>query len=438
MLDKVKVPRHTPTADQFIKDLEIRDGQYQIIDSDVKGLCIRVHPSGRKTWLFRYNVKIGNTWRGRAINLGTFKNSTNSSEGLTTSKARQQAAKYKFDLRHNNIDPLEEKERIANERLSSELALTINGLFDIWFKAEISQRKDGGNEAKRMMEKDVLPYIGSCPINDVKKIDVANIISIVKKRSERMSYAVFSLVRQMFTYAVERDFLEFDPTYGIKKSKVGSKGNIRERYLTDTEIVELFTLLPSSGLLPQYQLALKIQLGTCTRIGELSKAKWKNVDLVNRTWLIPESDSKNGRKHKIWLSDFLLTQFKRLHQLNGHTKWCFPNKSLTSHLSTRTISKHVVDRQKTADTRIKSRTQKFDSLKLTTEGDEQWRPHDLRRTGATIMVRIGVIGEVIERCLNHTEQNRLKKTYLQYDYWSEMKSAWNELGKILENIDCRC
>jgi hypothetical protein len=30
-----------------------------------------------------------------------------------------------------------------------------------------------------------------------------------------------------------------------------------------------------------------------------------------------------------------------------------------------------------------------------------WTPHDLRRTGATMMGELGVMGEGIERCLNH-------------------------------------
>ena len=41
----------------------------------------------------------------------------------------------------------------------------------------------------------------------------------------------------------------------------------------------------------------------------------------------------------------------------------------------------------------------------------RWGPHDLRRTGATMMVMLGVLPEVAERCLNHTEQNRVKRIH---------------------------
>jgi integrase len=435
MLDKVRIPRNTSTADRFIRDLEKQETQYQVSDSDVKGLYIRIYPSGQKVWMYRYNVKSGDKWRDRSIKLGGFRTKANSSEGLTTTKARQQASAYKVDIQNKNIDPQEEKRKKAKQRREAELEITVNQLFDHWLSDEVSKRKDGGAEVERMFNKDVLPFIGKHSIKDVRKRDIAKINSRVKQRSDRMANMVFSLVRQMFTYAVMQDYLEFDPTYGIKKSKVGTKGNIRERFLNDDEIRELFEALPKSDLQCQYQLAVKIMLGTCCRVGELSKARWDNVDFEKRIWTIPEIDSKNGKKHKVWLSDFVLDQFKVLYTNSGETPWCFPSRSGDSHINNRTISKHVTDRQKTQETRIKSRTPCYDSLLLHSDSGEVWKPHDLRRTGATIMVRYKVVGEVVERCLNHLEQNRLKKTYLQYDYWDEMQNAWDLLGEKLEALD---
>ena len=63
-----------------------------------------------------------------------------------------------------------------------------------------------------------------------------------------------------------------------------------------------------------------------------------------------------------------------------------------------------------------------------------WTPHDLRRTGASIMTQLRVLPDVADRCLNHIEPNKLKRTYLRYDYDIEMKEAWIVLGKHLEMI----
>jgi len=64
----------------------------------------------------------------------------------------------------------------------------------------------------------------------------------------------------------------------------------------------------------------------------------------------------------------------------------------------------------------------------------KWTPHDLRRTGATIMTALGILPEVAERCLNHTEENKVKRTYQRHSYSKEMSAAWHKLGHHLEML----
>ena len=74
---------------------------------------------------------------------------------------------------------------------------------------------------------------------------------------------------------------------------------------------------------------------------------------------------------------------------------------------------------------ISRRSQYFDALQLSCG---YWTPHDLRRTGASLMVKLGVMPDVADRCMNHLEQNKVKRTYLRYDYAKEMREAWVTLG----------
>ncbi len=48
------------------------------------------------------------------------------------------------------------------------------------------------------------------------------------------------------------------------------------------------------------------------------------------------------------------------------------------------------------------------------------------------MGELGVSGETIERCLNHVEQNRLKRTYQRQRNEQAMANAWQLLGDRLE------
>ncbi|MOA58749.1 hypothetical protein D3C78_1831970 [compost metagenome] len=48
------------------------------------------------------------------------------------------------------------------------------------------------------------------------------------------------------------------------------------------------------------------------------------------------------------------------------------------------------------------------------------------------MTALGVLPEVAERCLNHTEENKVKRTYQRHSYAKEMAEAWRLLGDRLE------
>lgn len=50
------------------------------------------------------------------------------------------------------------------------------------------------------------------------------------------------------------------------------------------------------------------------------------------------------------------------------------------------------------------------------------------------MTALGVLPEVAERCLNHTEDNKVKRIYQRHSYTVEMTAAWNLLGEYLEML----
>ena len=101
-------------------------------------------------------------------------------------------------------------------------------------------------------------------------------------------------------------------------------------------------------------------------------------------------------------------------------------------MCSKTITKQVADRQRGENSPMSNRTKQTDSLML---AGGQWRPHDLRRTGATIAVELGISPEAVERCLNHTEQSKIKRIYQRASYASEKKRAWQMLGDKLARLE---
>jgi integrase len=305
--------------------------------------------------------------------------------------------------------------------------LSVKVLFDFWSGIELKNRSDGGFEARRAFDRDVFPLIGDMAVADVKKAHIQNVADTMMQREVvRMTKRVLSDLRQMFGFAMDRDYVEADPTARIKKAKIGPDGE-RDRVLSEAELMVFLNKITAAGLAETSQCALLLQLATVTRIGETLSACWKNVDFERRQWVLPIT--KNGKAHTVWLSDFALRQFERLHIITGTTEWVFPNTKLNGAIDPKTVTKQVADRQRESGGQLVGRTKLIDSLAL---ARGQWRPHDLRRTGASEMATLGAPSDVIEKCLNHTEENKMKRIYQRTQYEGPMREAWKLWGDRLD------
>ncbi|TVO53078.1 tyrosine-type recombinase/integrase [Denitromonas halophila] len=431
-----------------LNDRLIRAAKHEDDDkflSDGSGLYLRVRKSGGKYWLYRYKVGTRTRW----FDLGMY-------PSLSLADARAEATRLTAD-RKQGIDPVAERERETMEREAAANAqaealeaqnarITVSGLFKRWAEVDLIRRKDGGAEVRRMFEKDVLPTLGALPVEDVRKGHVTGVTDALLARGvPRMAKVIFSLMRQMFRFAVDRDIIEFEPTSAIRKAKIGGKDTERDRVLSEGEIKALARQLPTSAASASTQCAVWLALSTCCRIGELLGARWEHVDLNTGTWRIPAENSKNSKEHTVFLSAFALTQFEQL-KATANAKlaearkkspdaqpcpWIYPNRQGDAPVCPKTVTKQLGDRQREGKAPMSRRVKVERASSLTLSGG-RWTPHDLRRTGATMMVALGVIPEVAERCLNHTEENRVKRTYQRHSYENEMHEGWRLLGERLE------
>ncbi len=355
--------------------------------------------------------------------------------------ARQLLAAGKDPNKEKHIANLDKKaeqaEAVAKAQLriahveAQQARITVLDLFERWATVELIRRKDGGKEIRRMFQKDVLPKLGQLAVEDVRKGHITAITDVLLARGvTRMAKLIFSLIRQMFRYAVDRDIIEHDPTASIRKARIGGKTTERDRVLSEEEIRDLSLQLPSAKIATTTECALWLVLSTGCRIGELLRAEWKDVKADSGAWVIPAENSKNGKPHTVYLSDFALRYFKALQAINGSSSWCFPNRLGNAHVCVKTVTKQLGDRQLAENTTpLSGRSSQTDALYLS---GGKWTPHDLRRTAATLMTALGVLPDVAEKCLNHTEESRVKRTYQRYNYDAEKREAWQLLGNRLK------
>lgn len=393
---------------------------------------------------FDYNYR-GSNGRTRSISCGSWPK-----QSLKSIRNTRDAFRVVID---SGNDPADQKaivklkveadraEAIAFEKSRlSELAiqsarLTVVGLFDIWQSTALKSRKDKGAEVRRMFEKDVFPAIGQMAVEDIKKGHIAAMLDKIKTRGvSRMVNMILSLTRQMFLFAVSRDHIEADPTAALKKKDFGGKEVERDRYLTEKEIRELSSNMKAGKLTQPTTLAMWIMLSTMCRVGELSKAKWSHIDWNKKTWFIPAENSKNGDEITVLLSKFSLQKFEQLADFKLSNRWLYPasrpdSKGAEIHINEKSITKQIRDRQRVKP--LKGRTQCTSALLLT--GGE-WTPHDLRRTGATLMGDLGVDENIIDRCQNHKQPDAMKRVYQRSKREAEMATAWQLLGDRLAEL----
>ncbi|WP_323011276.1 tyrosine-type recombinase/integrase [Castellaniella sp.] len=357
---------------------------------------------------------------------------------------------------------------IAAAEATRKAALMVIDLYNDWIENGVA-RKDGNAELARLFSKDVLPVIGC---KELRLLTDAHIREMLRKQRKRgvirQTIITFSDLRQMLAWGEKRQpwrglLVDGNPAdlVDIEKLIPDDYTEERNRVLLPEEIRELADIFTRTTaeyeaapagkkydyqrpLQRETQIALWLCLGTLCRIGELLMAKPEHVDLDKDTWFIPRSNTKGRRQqkqeHTVLLSPFTKRLFQELKDLVGDAKWLFPARNKVgeeSHICLKTVSRQVGDRQTQFKKRSKplSHRRHDDSLVLGGGKNGEWTPHDLRRTGATMMQEIGIGLDIIDRCQNHVMPgSKVRRHYLHYDYATEKAEAWKRLGERIEEI----
>lgn len=404
--------------DRAIKAARAKKREYLLADGE--NLYLRVRPDGVKTWFYIYRLGGKRPKHG----LGIYPD-------VGLQDVRKKAAECRV-LVAKSIHPADEAIRSENENLEKQQQLsarfTVRSFFYEWQKRELSiRRKDKGAVVEVTFERNVFPQFADYPLDTISRKDIHGLMDkIVERGALRTANVVRAELRQMFSFALDREVVQNDPTARIKKVPGGDKKG--ERYLQETEVKELFIKLPESGLTERLQTAVRLLLATGVRVGELSRAQWKHVDLVNGLWKIPSENVKTKVEHLVHLSPFAVDCFKSLPRFEGNP-YVLTGREGFTHLNVQTICKAVRDRQRTKQ--LSGKTTNTTGLILT---NGEWTPHDCRRTSASLLQGLGFRGEVIKGCLNQKPGDRITETYQRHELMEERKDAFTKLGELLSKI----
>ena len=386
-------------TDKAIAALRPRSQRYEKWDGG--GFGIRISPSGAKSWTWVYHFES----RSRRLTLGTY-------PGVGLADARLKLAEAR-KLLQQGIDPgSRQVEARRAERSAESLAEVAEAYLEKWARP----RKRSAAEDERILRKDVLPSWGRRKANDISRRDVIGLLDrIVDRGSPIAANRTLAIVRRMFGWALSSDIILAHPCTGVKAP---GKETRRDRVLKADEIAAFWRALddPELPIAKPIRLALKLQLTTAQRKGEIIKAEWPEFDLNNRVWTITADKAKNALPHRVPLSRLALTLLEEILAIApGHTgPWLFPSRRKNAPVTAGAV-----------DTVMRKHGNAL--------GTGDATPHDLRRTAASHMTSIGVSRVVVAKVLNHAEPS-VTAVYDRHSYDREKRAALDEWGARLAEI----
>jgi integrase len=385
-------------TDRSIRALTTSEKRYIEWKDGGGGLGLRVTPNGRKTFIYMYRFD----GRPRMMTLGVYPKTT-------LADAHQDHASA-LKLLERGKDPGEKKVEANRE---ARQALTVSQLADEYIEKWAKPRKRSWKEDKRILDKDVLPAWKHRKAKDVTRRDVIILLdSIVDRGAPIAANKTLAVVRKMYNFAIGRDIVETTPCAAVSAP---SKTNQRDRVLSTEEIKAFWNNLEKADMSKEVRLALKLQLLTSQRRGEIATISWNDVDLESGWWTIPAERSKNKLPHRVPLSPMAIEIVEELKELNKKSDWLFP-------------SPHGKKKPITADSITKALSRNIEKLKT-----EHFSPHDLRRSAATKMTSMGISRLVVSKILNHVESG-ITAVYDRHSYDQEKRYALDAWGRQLDTI----
>lgn len=401
-------------TDRYIRSLKPESKIKDI--GEKNGFGVRVRLDGTKVFFYRYNSPV--TTVRRFIVLGEYPDIS-----LENARIKYHTA---YKSVKAGIDPLEVALNKQTERNS---APTVKILVEDYLKKYAEVNKKSWLEDKRILEKEVIPFLQHRKAEDIRKRDIITLLDrIVDRGAPGIANNTFKIVRSMFNWAVKKDILQVSPCTGID---MPAPLNVKDRALTADEVKIFWAALesPSTSMICEIRHALKLILVTAQRPGEVIGMHTSEID--GDWWLIPSERSKNGKAQRVFLTplaksiiELTIDEVKRIREIPAEVEYkgfvfpC-PHKAKNKSIQRHALSK-ALNRNESAD-------------KLTTCGVAMFTPHDLRRTAATFLAQAGEMDEVIDAVLNHAKQGVIK-VYNQYRYDKEKQAALESWSQRLIGI----
>ncbi len=431
-----------------VVDAAVASGKDVILwDEKLAGFGLKVTPSGRKVYLYRYRF----SRPGQAARTAPTKYTIGPHGDITPDQARKRAQDLAA-LVANGVDPRQHEadlraaqdraKREADEQSRRETELAFSRMADIWLKYyehERARRPSSVAQAKLVVENHLKPAFGNRPMPHIGRSDLQAVIDRIPLKQKAMRRTVFAYSSVLFGWAAKRDAIPRNPLFDMTKPPAPPA---RDRVLSDEEVARVWAA--AAKLKKPWGPFYRIAILTGQRRDEVAKLHWSELDRAKATWTIPAARAKNGMAHIVPLSKPLVDELDALApSVKGSDKlppkWPKTGFVLTTNrrsaVSGFSKAKKLLDAAIEAERNIETNRGRY------IQPQTPWRVHDLRRTVATGLQRLGVRFEVTEAVLNHVSgaKGGVAGVYQRHDWALEKRAAldaWAEFVGQLVTGSC--
>jgi integrase len=386
-------------------------------DETLKGFGVRVTPRGVRSYVIQYRLK-GRP--ARRMTLGMH------GSPWTPEKARIEAERLLFVVKQGT-DPAEEAKRRVTDARNLAFSDYVNRFADRCLKEEWP---DSWWEAKRTLERHVVPHLKRRAVTEVTAQDVRAVIEPIREK-RALARKVWAVLSRLLSWAVEEQDLPpaANPMLGLKPPP---KPKDRNRILNEDELIAVWRA--SFELNDPFGPYVRLLIATLQRRCDVSDADWKEFDRERLVWINP-GRIKNDAHHLLPLNSVAIAELESLGWRERGLLFSTTGKTPISGFSRmkRQLDRHMLPiLQELAAKHAAASYQKPELVAL-----EPWTLHDLRRTGSSMLQRLGIPIEVADKCLSHKfgeEAKGSRKPYFVWKYEPEKRQAMDRWGEYLSNL----
>ena len=381
--------------------------------------------SGVKTFVFKYMANSGNNKRiSRWITIGNYPE-------WSIRRARQEYDKLYEQVHEYGKDPVAEKQE---EKKKKSETPTVSEFIDTYLEYAQLKGKASLHEEKRVFFLDLIPLVGKKNLCDVTPEDIDEMQTRIIKRAQSTSKATrkgrvavknsLAYTRLLFNYAKKKHLIETNP---INEVDSLGKSTPRSRILSFEEIWIFWNRIEMVGVPPVTAKALKFLLATMQRSNEVRNMRYASLKLGESVWQMERHETKNRSMHRVPLNRHALELIRDVEAFTGASKYVFG--ATRQFDAPKKRNSGLIPLGNTALTQAIRKRRNV--LRI-----PDFRPHDLRRTGATWITAVGLPKLYARLMLNHSDGERdvTGEVYVQYSYDFEKKRAAKVWEFILDQI----